>query len=70
METPTTRTTSGDTLKSVFALLRTIIEDGVDHGFFECLVSCEVVNSNKRRLVIKAGKSHRFVISEDEMRRS
>ncbi len=69
METPAIRTTNGDTLKSVFTLLRTIIEEGVDHGFFECVVSCEIVNSNKRRLVIKAGKSHRFVISEDELHR-
>ena len=56
-------------MTTVFTLLRAIVEEGVDHGYFECVVSCEIINRNKRRLVIKAGKSHRFVIAEDEVRR-
>jgi hypothetical protein len=43
------------------------ISDGVKHGFFECTVTCELVKDRKRRLIIKAGKSHQFVISEDDL---
>ena len=46
-----------------------IVEDGLRHGFFECTVSSEVVNGKKRRLVIRAGKSHQFTIAEDELPR-
>ena len=46
-----------------------IVEDGLRHGFFECTVSSEVVNGKKRRLMIKAGKSHQFTIPEDDLRR-
>ena len=44
------------------------ILDGLRHGFFECIVSCEIVTGQKRRLTIRAGKSHRFTISEDDLR--
>ena len=44
------------------------IFDGVKHGFFECTVTCELVKDRKRRLTIKAGKSHQFVIPEDNLR--
>ena len=41
--------------------------EGLHHGFFDCEVTCEVVNERKRRLVIKAGKSHQFTIGEHEL---
>lgn len=44
------------------------ILDGLRHGFFECVVSCEIVTGQKRRLTIRAGKSHRFTISEEDLR--
>ena len=50
-----------------FDRLREIILDGLRHGFFACEVTCEVVNGRKRRLVIRAGKSHQFTISEEEL---
>ena len=49
------------------ALLREIALDGLRHGFFDCLITCEIVNGRKRRLVIRAGKSHQFTIAEDEL---
>ena len=57
----------GSSLELALARLREIVLDGLRHGFFDCAVTCEVVNGKKRRLVIKAGKSHRFVIPEDEL---
>lgn len=41
--------------------------DGLQHGFFELTVSCEIVNGKKRGLTIKAGKNHRYTIPEDEI---
>ncbi len=67
MQTHVPRADNVSTLEIALAQLRRIIEDGVDHGFFECSVSCEVINGKKRRLVIKAGKSHQFTIAEDEI---
>ena len=43
------------------------IRDGLRHGFFEPSVACEIVNGGKRGLTIKAGKSHRFTIPEEEI---
>ena len=57
------------TLQAALTRLQEIILDGLSHGFFDYRLTCEVVTGKKRRLVIWAGKSHRFVIAEDELRR-
>ena len=46
------------------------IHDGLRHGFFEFTLTCEVVGQERRRLTLKAGKSHQFVIPKDECVRS
>jgi hypothetical protein len=51
------------------AHLETVIIDGLGHGFFECFITCEIVTGRKRQLVIRAGKSHKFMIPEDELPR-
>ena len=43
------------------------VDDGLRHGFFDLAVTCETVNGKKRRLTIKAGKNHRFMIPEEEI---
>jgi hypothetical protein len=43
------------------------IDDGLRHGFFDLAVTCEMVNEKKRRMTIKAGKNHRFMIPEEEI---
>lgn len=52
------------------ALQKLIVEikKGIAHGFFECAVSCQIVQGGKRRLTITAGKSYQFTISEDEFK--
>ncbi|MDP9364106.1 MAG: hypothetical protein M3Q10_07765 [Chloroflexota bacterium] len=55
------------TIEQVRAQLWEIIEDGLRHGFFEFAVSCEIVKDKKRRLVIRAGKSHQYTIAEHEL---
>jgi hypothetical protein len=47
--------------------LREIVLQGLEHGFFECTVIGEVIKEQKRRLLIKAGNSFQFVITEDEL---
>ena len=42
------------------------IQAGLDHGFFHFELTCETVNSGKRRLTLRAGKSHQFVIPREE----
>lgn len=44
-----------------------VIQDGMKHGFFEYTITCEMVNKRKRQLTIKAGKSHKFKIPEEEL---
>jgi hypothetical protein len=56
-------------IAEAFALLEKIVLDGLRHGFFDCSIECEIVDGRKRILVIRAGKSHKFYIPEDELRR-
>jgi hypothetical protein len=45
------------------------VVDGLRHGFFNCSIACEICSGGKRHLVIRAGKSHKFTIPEDEVPR-
>ena len=46
-----------------------LVVDGLKHGFFDYSIACEIANGGKRQLVIRAGKSHKFTIPEDEVPR-
>ncbi len=70
MQTPASRLDDTVTLQQVLTQLQEIVLDGLRHGFFDCSVSSELIQGKKRRLVIKAGKSHQFVIPEDDLRPS
>lgn len=48
----------------------TEIHEGLRHGYFEYVLTCEVVGQERRRLTLRAGKSHQFVIPKDECVRS
>ena len=57
--------------KSIDQALYTIdrlVRDGLDHGFFEYSISCETVSGNKRLLIVTAGKSHKFLIPDSDLR--
>ena len=47
--------------------LEGLVFDGLKHGFFDYSITCEIGNGGKRHLVIRAGKSHKFTIPEDEL---
>jgi hypothetical protein len=49
--------------------LEGLVVDGLKHGFFDYSIACEVTNGGKRKLVIRAGKSHQFTIPENEVPR-
>jgi hypothetical protein len=42
------------------------IEDGLRHGYFEYTLTCEIIGHERRRLTLRAGKSHQFVIPKED----
>jgi hypothetical protein len=65
---PFQRAKSGQ-VREALDRLEALVVDGIKHGFFEYSIACEVANAGKRQLVIRAGKSHKFTIREDEVPR-
>jgi hypothetical protein len=53
----------------VLAHLERIVIDGLEHGFFDCSIECVKGDRRSRHLVIRASKSHKFTIREDELPR-
>jgi hypothetical protein len=49
--------------------LEGVVVDGLQHGFFQCSIEGEIGNGGKRQVVIRAGKSYKFTIREDELPR-
>ena len=60
-------TSHGRQLRDALDHVERILVDGLRHGFFEYTISCETVHGQKRQLVIRAGKSHKFTIPENEL---
>jgi hypothetical protein len=50
------------------ALRRLVAEimEGLRHGYFDFSIGCQVVGQERRQLILRAGKSHRFLISKGE----
>jgi hypothetical protein len=42
------------------------IEEGLRHGYFEYTLTCEIIAHERRRLTLRAGKSHQFVIWKED----
>jgi hypothetical protein len=49
--------------------LKRLVLEGLDYGHFDCSIRIEMENSGKRRLTISAGKSYRFSISPEDLKR-
>ncbi len=58
---------NGSQMREALDRLRGLVVDGLKHGFFDYSISCEVGNKGRRQLVIRAGKSHKFTIPEDDL---
>ncbi len=54
-------------LEQVLEHVEREIREGLGHGFFDFSVSCEIGNGKRRQVTIKAGRSHRFTIPEEEI---
>jgi hypothetical protein len=53
---------SGEGLKAACEHMARELFEGVKHEFFEMVVTVEMMQSKKKCITIKAGKSHRFVV--------
>jgi hypothetical protein len=68
IEDPFQRAKSGQ-VREALDRLEGLVVEGLKHGFFEYSIACEIAKGGKRQLMIRAGKSHKFTISEDEVPR-
>ncbi len=59
----------GGQMREALDRLRGLVVDGLKHGFFDYSISCEIGKKGRRQLVIRAGKSHKFTIPEDDLPR-
>lgn len=57
----------GAEMAEALAHLEKVVVEGLKHGFFEYQVACEIIKGGKRELVIRAGKSHKFIIPAKEV---
>ena len=60
----------GRQLREALDRIEGLIVEGLRHGFFEYSITCVIGKDGRRRkLVIRAGKSNKFTIPEDELPR-
>ncbi len=63
-------TSEAGTLAKAIAKIEAEVREGVSHGHFDLAISCKIGNSGKRELLVKAGKNHKYLIPEDELKQS
>jgi hypothetical protein len=63
-------TSETGTLAKAIAKIEAEVREGVSHGHFDLAISCKIGNSGKRELLVKAGKNHKYLIPEDELKQS
>jgi hypothetical protein len=66
---PTFQRAKSGQVREALDRLEGLVVDGLKHGFFDYSIACEVANGGKRQLVIRAGKSDKFTIPENEVPR-
>ena len=64
MRSPHARDTDAPASTTDRALRRIEAEivDGLRHGYFDFRLTCEVIGQGRRRLLLRVGKTHQFVI--------
>lgn len=67
MDTDRSSFDTGHQALDAISALFGVVQDGLEHGFFEYSLHCETVKDGKRALVIDAGKLYRFTIPPDEL---
>ena len=56
-------------LSEVLGFLERMVLDGLGHGFFEFTVTCSIGSARRREVIIRSGKSHKFIIREEDLLR-
>ena len=56
-------------VKSALHLIEGLVLEGIRHGHFDYSLTCEMGNNGRRLLLVKAGKSHKFSILEEDIPR-
>ena len=51
------------------AHIEKVVVDGLNHGFFDYTITCQIVKGGARQLVVRAGKSYQFNIRQEELPR-
>jgi hypothetical protein len=59
----------GRQLREALDRIEGLIVEGLRHGFFDYSITCDIGKGGRRQLVIRAGKTHKFTIPEDELPR-
>jgi hypothetical protein len=54
-------------LAEALALIEKLVVDGLKHGHFDYSITCGTGTGGRRLLIVKAGKSHKFSITEPDV---
>jgi hypothetical protein len=54
-------------VRSALNLIEKLLVEGIKHGHFDYLITCETGSGGRRLLIVKAGKSHKFSIMESDI---
>jgi len=52
---------------SALDLIEKLLVEGIKHGHFDYSITCETGTGGRRLLIVKAGKSHKFSIMEQDV---
>ena len=56
-------------VQSALDLIEGLLVEGIQHGHFSYEMTCETGTNGRRLLIVKAGKSHKFSITEPDVPR-
>lgn len=56
-----------DEVKKIFDRIEQEVVAGLKHGHFKIEIEAEMIQGQKCRVIVDAGKKHRFVVPPDRM---
>jgi hypothetical protein len=65
--TPQASCTYSHPVRAALDLIEVLLIEGIKHGHFDYSVTCEIGTNGRRLLIVKAGKSHKFSIMEQDL---
>ncbi|NGO52966.1 hypothetical protein [Allomesorhizobium camelthorni] len=58
-----------DQLRGLMDCVERKVVTGLRHGYFEILIRCETTSRGMRRVIVRAGRSYKFNVQENEVAR-